>query len=119
LCGCNGVTYAGAGVAAGVAIQATGACSKVAGSTRKCTSQATDCSGAAAGAVCNLMVDNLLLCPVAAAVVNGTCWVVPEPCPAAGNAGIACATGSQCAYACDLIQAQAPWYTPISPCTPM
>jgi hypothetical protein len=106
VCGCDGVTYWNASVAArhGMAVAQGGACSP--GKT---------CGGFAnlqcpSGASCNYHIPDKGTC--GGADLGGTCWTVPATCMPGIGFGPntrACASLS-CTDECDLIKLMTPWY---------
>ena len=111
VCGCDGVTYWNASVAAkhGMPAQSLGECSP-----------AKTCGGFAnqqcpAGASCNYRQADKTGCGIADG--SGTCWTVPSVCvPMAGIGPQTRGCGSaSCTDECDLIKLQTLWY-PDSSC---
>jgi hypothetical protein len=106
VCGCDGVTYWNATVAAshGMPLQATGVCQPE-----------KTCGGIAnlkcpMGASCNRHVADALAC--GASDSAGTCWAAPAACTTMVGFGPqtrACGSPS-CAGECDLIKTEQPWY---------
>ena len=107
VCGCDGLIYWNASVAAhrGMSVKTTGECAPA----RTCQGIASlECPGNVA--VCNMKV---LGAPSCIGVdLGGSCWVLPTSCP--NDPGIgprtrACgATG--CKSECELIRAEEPWH---------
>lgn len=104
-CGCDGVTYWNASVAArhemsvlaGGECKAPKACGGFAGLT------------CPAGSTCNYRLPNKATCSVAD--YGGTCWAIPASCPpiVIGSQSRACGSAS-CTDECNLIKLQTPWY---------
>jgi hypothetical protein len=112
LCGCDGVTYWNGAVASDqhAPIWYAGPCGNAA---HTCT--AHSCMGSSR-AKCDLNVPDTQCS--SSATPMGVCWVLPQFCPQKGAGGHACTAGSPCATVCSLIEAEAPWATPATACTP-
>jgi len=107
-CGCDGVTYWNATVAAshGMSVAANGECAI--GTQAQCGGFAgLQCPD---GASCNNKIPDKNSCNIAD--LGGTCWGVPKNCD--GGIGFgpntrACGAAN-CANECNLIKGEAPWY---------
>lgn len=101
VCGCDGVTYWNANIAAihGVAVASAGACP---GGTAIACSSASPCP---AGASCKKLVADAASCGADA----GECWQTPFACDLAGAKARACTTQT-CELECSLVQSNNAWY---------
>jgi hypothetical protein len=103
VCGCDGVTYWNATLAAqkGASVASAGACSGPA---------PTPCGPGApcpAGLVCSKQVADATQCsPVDA---TGVCWGIPLQCPLTGRQARAC-SDQACQTVCTLAASQNPWF---------
>lgn len=100
VCGCDGVTYWNAEVAAshGMSLASEGPCSMVIA-----CGPDTPCPD---GMKCNRPVADQASC---ALDVMGECWGTALSCPLTGPMGRACTTAT-CELQCSLIQSQNPWF---------
>lgn len=114
VCGCDGVTYWNASVAAkhGMSLLKNNGCGN----------DSIECGGLAGpncpnGAVCNYRVGGEQACKITD--VTGLCWMPPATCPTISltNKGVAC-SGGGCDDDCKLIKSGAPWYSVQAPCLP-
>jgi len=107
VCGCDGVTYWNASVAAhnSMSVKGTGAC----------TTGAKTCGGIAGlkcptGTFCSYNVSGSNMCNVSD--IAGSCWGMPATCPTIliGPSTRAC-KATTCSPECQLIKAGSTWYT--------
>jgi len=107
VCGCDGMTYWNATVAAraGMSVSHSGECGAL-GTT--CVMLAASCPN---GAVCNLIAESSLACNVADR--TGRCWVLPSSCDT-GTVGFGPTTracgAATCEDECTLIRAETTFY---------
>jgi hypothetical protein len=102
VCGCDGVTYWNAHIAAenGSSVNMAGECPG--GSGPSCTFE----SQCGPGLVCNSQVANLAAC---SPVAPGHCWGLPIECPIDGPKAKACTTNT-CEVQCSLIASNYAWF---------
>lgn len=114
VCGCNGVTFLNAELAAnrGMSVRGDGECKGV---------QAATCGGFGGiqcplDATCSYLAQNELECNIVDA--SGTCWVLPPVCPLTGNLKPyrKCAAEDDCADQCALIRQGARYYRATGTC---
>lgn len=100
VCGCDGITYWNADVAAsqGMSVDSAGPCAM-----QIPCGPGSPCPGTLK---CNRKVDSEAAC---SAQADGECLSVPISCPLDGPLGRACTNG-QCELQCSLSQSQNPWY---------
>lgn len=99
VCGCNGVTYWNATVAARarMSVRMSGACAAGTPYLKTCDGE-TECP---AGSSCSMLAAGAVACVTTR---SGTCWAIPSECPAAAATFRRCGVGKQaCFTRCDAI----------------
>lgn len=109
-CGCDGVTYWNATVAAhhGVSVRKPGACT---------ADVAAKCGGLGPAACPNASFCNQKTTKAGCGIVdgNGVCWQIPAICPPAVPITSRACVGLTCADECTLIRKQQTWYEDTCP----